>query len=152
MKDANSFADPQDPFSLRRFIDAQANVYEAALAELKAGHKRTHWMWFIFPQVAGLGSSFTAQHYAIHSRAEALAYLKHPILGSRLHACAQALLQTSGRTAEQIMGYPDYLKLSSSMTLFAAVSGQDSIFATLLQRYFDGIRDAQTLKYLADHD
>jgi uncharacterized protein (DUF1810 family) len=151
VKDTSGLADPQDPFDLRRFVDAQADVYEAALAELKAGRKRTHWMWFIFPQLTGLASSVMAQRYAIRSRLEALAYLRHPILGPRLHECAEALLKIDGWTAEQIMGYPDYLKLRSSMTLFAAVAEAASPFATVLERYFPDGRDEYTLKYLAEH-
>jgi uncharacterized protein (DUF1810 family) len=117
---------------LGRFVSAQAGVYDQALAELRAGRKRTHWMWFVFPQIAGLGSSPTAQRYAIASLQEARAYLADPVLGPRLVECATALLEVEGRTAEQILGYPDDLKLRSSMTLF-------------LDRYYDGKPDPQTL-------
>src|SRR5436190_3004618 len=108
-----------DQFNLARFLEAQERSYEAAIAELRAGEKRSHWMWFVFPQVAGLGSSAMAQRYAIGSRAEAEAYLAHQILGRRLQECAEALLSVDGRSAAQIMGYPDDMKLQWSLTLFA---------------------------------
>jgi uncharacterized protein (DUF1810 family) len=135
-----------DPHDLARFVDAQAGVHDAALAEIRAGRKRTHWMWFVFPQVAGLGVSPTAQHYAIRSLDEARAYLAHPVLGPRLVECAEALLAVQGRTAHAIFGRPDDLKLRSSMTLFAHVTGVDSVFARVLERYFDGQPDARTLE------
>ena len=141
-----------DPFDLGRFLDAQQGVHEQALAELKAGRKRSHWMWFVFPQIAGLGISPTAMHYAIRNRAEAQAYVAHPVLGPRLLACAQALLQVTGRSAEQIFGYPDVLKLKSSMTLFAALPDADPVFAAVLERYYGGSGDDRTLKLLAQAD
>ena len=133
------------------FLTAQTPVYPTVLAELRAGDKRTHWIWFIFPQVAGLGSSSMAVRYAIKSRAEAEAYLAHPILGPRLRECAQALLRIDGKTLEEVMGYPDDLKLRSSMTLFAAISEADSVFQAVLDRYFAGEGDSRTLDYLAAH-
>ena len=140
---------PSDPFDLNRFVEAQTPVYRNALAELQAGAKRSHWMWFIFPQVEGLGSSAMAQRYAIHSREEALAYLAHPVLGARLRECAAALLQVTGRSIEQIMGYPDDMKLRSSMTLFAEIAPEEAAFQAVLDKYFGGERDAQTLRFLS---
>ncbi len=135
--------------TLQRFLDAQHAVYAQALAELRAGRKRTHWMWFVFPQVAGLGLSATAAHYAIADLAEARAYLAHPLLGPRLEECARALLDVTGRTAHEILGSPDDLKLRSSMTLFAQVAGADSVFRRVLERYYGGEADARTLELLA---
>ena len=120
-----------DPYNLGRFLSAQSDDYEIALQELQRGSKESHWIWYIFPQVAGLGSSSMAQEYAIQSREEALAYLHHEILGTRLTTCANALLQVEGKSIEEIMGFPDDLKLKSSMTLFAAISPPDSIFRHL---------------------
>jgi uncharacterized protein (DUF1810 family) len=137
-----------DPFNLSRFLEAQEGVYETALRELENGQKRSHWMWFIFPQAAGLGSSSMAQRYAIKSRQEAKAYLEHPILGARLKACCSALLQVKGRSAEDIMGYPDFLKLKSSMTLFAAVADGTSVFSDVLKRYFADQTDPRTIEWL----
>ena len=137
-----------DPHDLQRFVDAQAGVFERALAELSTGAKRSHWMWFIFPQVAGLGFSAMAQRYAIGSKLEAEAYLAHPLLGPRLIACARAVLAVEGRSAHQIFGSPDDLKFRSSMTLFATVA-PERIFAEALRKYFDGQPDEATLKALA---
>jgi uncharacterized protein (DUF1810 family) len=131
--------------SLQRFVDAQEAVYEQALGELRAGRKRTHWMWFVFPQIAGLGLSPTAAFYAIADLAEARAYCEHPLLGERLRECAQALLEVPGRCAHEILGSPDDLKLRSSMTLFALVAGQSSVFQRVLDRYYDGAADPRTL-------
>jgi uncharacterized protein (DUF1810 family) len=133
---------------LERFVQAQDGTYDRALAELRAGQKRSHWMWFVFPQIAGLGSSPTAQRYAIGDLAEARAYLAHPVLGPRLTECAEALLAVEGRSAEQILGYPDDLKLRSSMTLFAEAAGQgrDDLFRQVLDRYYDGEPDPATLQ------
>lgn len=136
-----------DPFSLARFISAQEGVYDRVLAELKDGTKRSHWMWYIFPQLEGLGRSTTSKYYAIHSREEALAYLNHPVLGSRLIECANIVLTVKGRTASEIFGYPDDLKLKSSMTLFARVAS-NSVFVSVLDKYFQGERDARTLQLL----
>lgn len=139
----------RDPFDLGRFVEAQrGGVHEQALAELRAGHKRTHWMWFVFPQLAGLGLSPTALHYGIRSLAEAQAYLRHPVLGPRLRECARALLELEGVSAEAIFGYPDVLKLKSSMTLFAAVPDAGPEFAAVLARYYGGARDPRTLGLL----
>jgi uncharacterized protein (DUF1810 family) len=135
-----------DPHNLQRFLDAQDPVFERVLAELRAGQKHSHWMWFIFPQIRGLGHSETAQRFAIASRAEAESYLAHPILGGRLRQCTQLVVELEGRTVSQIFGYPDDLKFHSSMTLFESVSGQGSVFETALNRYFDGERDLSTLK------
>ncbi|WIM99233.1 DUF1810 domain-containing protein [Actinoplanes oblitus] len=123
---------------LERFVRAQDGVYERALAELAAGSKRSHWMWFVFPQLAGLGSSPTARVYAIRDLAEARAYLAHPVLGPRLTECAATLLAVRGRTASQIFGYPDDLKLRSSMTLFAEAASDPAVFREVLERYYDG--------------
>jgi uncharacterized protein (DUF1810 family) len=123
---------------LDRFVTAQADVYEQALAELTAGRKRTHWMWFVFPQIAGLGASPTAQRYAIASLDEARAYLAHPVLGPRLRECARALLGVEGRSARDILGHPDDLKLRSSMTLFARAADDPEPFQAVLDRYYDG--------------
>ena len=140
--------DCDDPFVLSRFIRAQDEVYNRVLAELKSGIKRTHWMWYIFPQIDGLGHSTTAQYYAIKSLEEAREYLKHPVLGSRLAECAEAVLAIEGRSASDIFGYPDDLKLKSSMTLFASVADLGSIFVRVLGKYFKGERDVQTVKLL----
>lgn len=138
-----------DPFDLQRFLDAQTGCYAEALAELNQGEKRTHWMWFIFPQFAGLGSSPMAQRYAIRSRAEAAQYLRHPVLGVRLRECSEALLGVQGKPIDTILGFPDNLKLQSSMTLFASIDGADPVFAQVLERYFQGEQDAKTLQLLA---
>ena len=138
-----------DPFNLARFVSAQAKVYATVLAELRNGEKRTHWMWYIFPQIAGLGHSPTAQYYAIQSRAEAEHYLLHPILGPRLRECTAAVLATKGRSAWEIFGSPDDLKLRSCMTLFAAVAEPGSLFTQVLDAYFQGEADQQTLRRLA---
>jgi len=140
---------PGDPHDLERFVRAQDGVYEHVLAEISSGRKRSHWMWFVFPQFAGLGMSPTSQHFAIRSLAEARAYLTHPILAARLHQCAEALLSIGGRTAHEIFGSPDDVKLRSSATLFAAVSPTGSVFHRLLDRYFDGTADERTLRLIA---
>ncbi len=139
-----------DPHHLLRFEQAQSGVIGNALAELQAGEKRTHWMWFIFPQLIGLGTSAMAERFAIRSRAEAQAYLAHPVLGLRLRHCAEALLAVPGRTAGEILGYPDCLKLRSSMTLFADVSDEGSVFHRVLDRYFEGEGDGFTLAILRE--
>jgi len=132
---------------LSRFVNAQATSYETALAELRAGRKRSHWMWWIFPQIAGLGRSDTARHYAIVSADEASAYLAHPLLGPRLLACTQAVAAAPG-SAEEIMGGIDALKLRSSMTLFAAVADDPAPYRMVLQRFFDGAPDRATLRLI----
>ena len=145
-------ARPNDPYGLSRFIEAQEGHYASALEELQAGAKQSHWMWFIFPQVAGLGSSSMARRYAIRSRREAEAYLAHPLLGPRLTACAQALFGVQGRAAEQIMGFPDVLKLQSSMTLFLEVSAPGSLFERVLEKYYRGEKDKMTILYLSRNE
>jgi uncharacterized protein (DUF1810 family) len=140
---------PSDPYDLARFVRAQERDYATALSELASGRKRSHWMWYVFPQCHGLGSSATAAHYAIRSLAEAEAYLRHPVLGPRLVECAKALLAIEGRSAHEIFGSPDDLKLRSSATLFALVSPAGSVFERLLDRYFAGARDDRTLRLLA---
>jgi uncharacterized protein (DUF1810 family) len=129
---------------LQRFLDAQAGAYEGALAELRSGRKTGHWIWFVFPQIAGLGRSWTSQHYALASLAEARAYLAHPILGARLRSCAAAVLSADARSAATIFGELDALKVRSSMTLFHRAAPTESVFAAVLQRYYDGIPDAAT--------
>ncbi len=146
MKPAN------DPFDLRRFETAQADNYDAALHELQAGQKQTHWMWYVFPQIAGLGTSAMARKYAIASRAEAQAYLAHPMLAVRLSQCAEAMLSVREKTAHQILGSPDDLKLKSSMTLFAACAAEGSVFHRVLDHYYGGQRDEKTLALLSESD
>lgn len=138
-----------DPSNLQRFVDAQRSIYENVRRELRGGSKRSHWMWFIFPQFKGLGRSDTAQQYAISSREEAAAYLEHPILGSRLRECSQLVAAIDGRSIEDIFGYPDYLKFHSSMTLFAQVAADNEVFNDCLQKYFDGEPDSATLAQLS---
>jgi uncharacterized protein (DUF1810 family) len=133
---------------LERFVRAQASVYDQALAELRNGRKRTHWIWFIFPQIEGLGYSSTSRHYAIKSLEEARAYLRHPLLGSRLVECAQAVLAVEGRTVSDILPYPDDLKLRSSMTMFECVEHPGSVFAQVLEKCFQGKRDERTIQLL----
>lgn len=137
-----------DPFELDRFVRAQERVYPTVLAELRAGAKRSHWIWFVFPQIQGLGHSATAQRYAITSADEARAYLAHPILGPRLRECAALLATHAGRDAIDILGYPDDLKVRSSMTLFARV-GDDPVFREVLAAFYDGKDDPATLRALA---
>ena len=133
---------------LGRFVGAQQDVYAQALSELRAGSKRSHWMWFVFPQIAGLGRTATAQRYAIADLAEARAYLAHPVLGPRLTECARALLEVRDRTATQILGTPDDLKLRSSMTLFAHAADDPAVFRAVLDRYYGGEDDPLTLQRL----
>jgi uncharacterized protein (DUF1810 family) len=137
-----------DAYDLARFVRAQERDYATALSELASGRKRSHWMWYVFPQCRGLGSSATATHYAIRSVAEAEAYLHHPVLGPRLVECAEALLAIEGHSAHEIFGSPDDLKLRSSATLFALASPTGSVFEQLLDRYFAGVRDDRTLRLL----
>jgi uncharacterized protein (DUF1810 family) len=136
-----------DPFDLQRFLDAQAPVYPQVLAELRGGRKQSHWMWFIFPQLAGLGHSAMAQRFAIASRDEAAAYLGHGVLGSRLRECTALVNAVRGRTIREILGSPDDLKFHSSMTLFAAVSS-DPEFAAAVTKYYGGKPDQMTLDSL----
>ncbi len=139
---------PTDPYDLQRFVDAQAPVFERVCEELREGHKSSHWIWFIFPQIAGLGHSETARRFAISSRDEAAAYLAHPLLGPRLYDCTRLVNRIEGRTAREIFGQPDDLKFCSSMTLFAAAAPNNAIFEEALQKYFDGVSDRQTLERL----
>ena len=137
-----------DPLDLERFVNAQGPVYDRVCAELSNGRKSSHWMWFIFPQLRGLGSSATAEKFGIASRAEAQAYLDHPVLGLRLRECAALVNQIEGRSVQQIFGYPDDLKFRSSMTLFASVAPGDHVFRDALEKYFAGEPDARTLELL----
>lgn len=140
----------EDPFDLSRFVEAQKEVYAQALAEIRSGRKRSHWMWYIFPQFDGLGSSSTSRYYAIRSVAEARAYLQHPILGRRLLECCSAALGVEGRSAVEIFGSPDDLKLRSCATLFASIAPPGSVFDQLLNQFFRGKRDDRTLQLLSD--
>jgi uncharacterized protein (DUF1810 family) len=137
-----------DPYDLTRFVLAQEADYETALSEIRRGHKRSHWMWYIFPQYDGLGFSTMSRRYAIKSLAEAEAYLQHPVLGPRLLECAEAAVGVAGRSASEIFGSPDDMKLRSSATLFAIVSAPGSVFDRLLDKYFGGERDPKTLQLL----
>lgn len=140
-------APSDDPYRLQRFLDAQhaGGTYDRALAELRAGRKRSHWMWFVFPQLAGLGRSPTAQAYAVGSLDEARAYLAHPVLGARLRECARALLDLpTDLTAGEILGEIDALKLRSSMTLFARAAPDEPVFQQVLDRYYGGVADEAT--------
>ena len=138
--------------TLTRFLDAQDSIYTQALAELKNGRKQTHWMWYIFPQISGLGYSETAKFYAIRDLQEARDYLSHPILGTRLIEAATALLAVKGKTANQIMGSPDDLKLRSSMTLFSLLPNADPVFQQVLTTYFNGTPDQRTLDLSRNSD
>ena len=136
-------------FDLERFVEAQAGVYERVCAELRAGEKRSHWMWFVFPQIRGLGSSEMAVRFGISGLEEARAYLEHPVLGARLRECAGIVCGVEGKTASEIFGYPDDLKFHSSMTLFAKAAGAnevDEVFGEALEKYFDGEMDGGTLE------
>jgi uncharacterized protein (DUF1810 family) len=137
-----------DQFNLNRFIEAQDRVADAVTRELRAGRKQSHWMWFVFPQIRGLGSSPTAQRYAIGSLDEAAAYLEHPVLGARLREWSETVLAVEGQSAEEIFGYPDYLKFRSSMTLFSRVPGADPVFQKALEKYYGGKPDHKTLDIL----
>jgi uncharacterized protein (DUF1810 family) len=137
-----------DPFDLQRFVNAQGPVYDTVLAELRNGRKQSHWMWFVFPQIAGLGQSLTARKYAIVSRAEASAYLDHPVLGLRLLECTRLVNAIDGRTAHEIFGTPDDLKFRSSMTLFAQVTSAGDDFIAALWKYFEMEFDPATIARL----
>ena len=138
-----------DPHELQRFISAQNPVYAQVCAELAAGMKTSHWMWFVFPQHQALGRSATARHFGIGSRAEAQAYWRHPLLGARLKACTELVLKVDGKIALQLFGPPDDLKFCSSMTLFAQVATDATVFTRALQKYFDGHGDDRTIAQLA---
>lgn len=135
---------------LTRFLDAQETDYNRALAEIKNGRKQSHWMWYIFPQISGLGFSETARFYAIENLQEAQAYLEHPVLGKRLVEIANALLRIDGKTATQILGSPDDLKLRSSMTLFSLINNTDPVFQAVLDKFFAGQADSKTLLLVKD--
>ena len=137
-----------DPFNLERFVEAQAPVFEEVLDELRAGEKRSHWIWFIFPQIKGLGRSPMAELYAIASLAEAQAYARHPLLGPRLDECTRLVNEVEGRTIHQILGNPDNLKFRSSMTLFARAAPANPLFQQALDKYFAGQPDSLTLQLL----
>jgi len=141
-------SDRSDPFDLQRFVDAQNSIYDEVCAELRDGRKRGHWIWFVFPQLRGLGSSHMATVFGISSRQEAVAYLDHPVLGPRLRECTRLVNLVQGRAIGQIFGYPDDLKFRSSMTLFASVSSDSQVFKDALQKYFGGESDPLTLKRL----
>jgi uncharacterized protein (DUF1810 family) len=146
MIEGESASERGDPYDLARFISAQVGVYDRALAELRGGLKRSHWMWYIFPQIDGLGHSPTTKHYSIKSLEEARQYLAHPVLGARLVECAEAVLAVQGRSASDIFGYPDDMKLQSSMTLFELVAGPHSVFERVLDKYYQGKRDERTVQ------
>ncbi|HWW04996.1 DUF1810 domain-containing protein [Collimonas sp.] len=137
-----------DQYNLQRFVAAQQSAFDIVREELSKGRKRSHWMWFIFPQIEGLGHSAMARKYAISSLAEARAYLQHPLLGPRLRECCQLVAAVDGRSIEEIFGFPDYLKFQSSMTLFAQAGIDNQIFNECLRKYFDGAFDVSTLSRL----
>jgi uncharacterized protein (DUF1810 family) len=137
-----------DPYNLQRFVQAQEPVIDQVRAELRAGRKQSHWMWFVFPQLRGLGSSSMAEKYGIASREEAEAYLAHPVLGPRLRECTELVNAVQDTSAEQVLGYPDNLKLRSSMTLFATVTSDDGVFRIALDKYFNGEPDPFTVARL----
>lgn len=137
-----------DPYNLRRFLDAQSETLDAVCSELRAGQKQTHWMWFIFPQITGLGQSEMAIRYAISSRHEAEAYLSHTVLGPRLCRCTQLVIDVKGRSIGQIFEYPDDLKFRSCMTLFADITSKNQVFTQALRKYFEGKLDKMTLDRL----
>jgi uncharacterized protein (DUF1810 family) len=141
-------SDSNDPYDLGRFVQAQKDDYARALAEIRSGQKRSHWMWYVFPQVEGLGHSSTSKRYSIKGKAEAEAYLRHPVLGPRLLECCEAALSIEGRSAHEIFGSPDDLKIRSCMTLFAQVSPAGSLFERVLDKYFRGERDDATLRLM----
>jgi uncharacterized protein (DUF1810 family) len=134
-----------DQYDLQRFVEAQEPLYAGVLAELRAGRKRTHWIWFIFPQLKGLGHSDTAQYYGVSGLDEARAYLQHPILGPRLKECSGLVAEIEDRSVEALFGYPDDMKFRSSMTLFAQATQDEPVFAECLRKYFDGAADPLTL-------
>jgi uncharacterized protein (DUF1810 family) len=138
-----------DAYNLHRFLDAQAPTYDSVLAELRAGRKSSHWIWFIFPQIMGLGHSAMAQQFAIASLDEAKTYLQHPTLGSRLRTCTELVLDVNGRSAEEIFSYPDNLKFRSCMTLFMAATPDNTLFKDALLTYFEDKPDQMTLDILA---
>jgi len=140
----------RDPFDLERFVRAQAANYDEALAEIRGGEKQTHWMWYVFPQLDGLGFSPTARLYGIKGAAEARAYLAHPVLGPRLRECCEAALAVEGKSANEIFGSPDDLKFRSCATLFAVAAPDEPVFGKLLKKYYGGRRDEKTLRLLGN--
>ena len=138
-----------DPYDLTRFVSAQEQSYQEALSELERGRKQSHWMWYVFPQFDGLGTSPMSMRYSIKSSAEARAYLEHPVLGPRLVECAEAMLAVDGKSARAILGSPDDMKLKSCATLFAQISPSGSVFERLLDKFYYGERDAATLRLLS---
>ena len=148
MAEGHTFISAADPYGLTRFVQAQERDYEQALSEIRSGQKRSHWMWYIFPQFDGLGFSSTSRRYAIKSVAEAEAYLRHAVLGPRLLESAEAAMGVEGRSALEVFGSPDDMKLRSCATLFACVSPAGSVFEQLLDKYFGGERDEKTLRLL----
>jgi uncharacterized protein (DUF1810 family) len=137
-----------DPFDLQRFVDAQDRVYKRVLAELRAGAKRSHWIWFIFPQLSGLGNSSTAKLFGIKSLEEARAFLAHPVLGPRLRECTRLAVSIEGRSVDEIFGWPDNLKVRSSMTLFAQATDDNADFRAVLEKFYGGQQDPRTLELL----
>jgi|SRR4051794_25114899 len=140
-----------DMYDLQRFVEAQRPIFDQVMAELRDGQKRTHWMWFVFPQIGGLGRSEMAVRYAISSQAEAEAYLRHPVLGPRLRECARLVTAVNGRTIRQILGSPDDMKFHSSMTLFRNATDDNQEFSAALAKYFAGSEDQRTLDLLRSH-
>jgi uncharacterized protein (DUF1810 family) len=138
-----------DPFDLQRFVDAQDRVYDTVLAELRAGEKRSHWIWFVFPQLRGLGHSATAARYGISELEEARAYLAHPVLGPRLRECTRLVAGIDGQSADDIFGWPDNLKVRSSMTLFARAADENAEFRAVLDKFYDGADDPATVELLS---
>ena len=137
-----------DPFDLQRFVDAQDRVYDGVLAELRAGAKRSHWIWFIFPQLSGLGSSSTAELFGIESLEEARAYLAHPVLGPRLRECARLVASIEDRSVDEVFGWPDNLKVRSSMTLFTRATDDNADFLAVLEKFYGGQQDPRTLQLI----
>lgn len=148
---ANTNETAQNPdFELIHFVKAQENIYPQVIAELRNGYKQSHWMWFIFPQIDGLGTSPTAKKYSIKSAEEAKAYLKHPLLGKRLVECFVILMEVQNRTAEQIFGYPDYFKLQSCATLFSIITPKQEVFVQVLGKYYENKKDQRTIDLLSN--
>jgi uncharacterized protein (DUF1810 family) len=146
--DKSPSSDGADPFDLRRFVDAQDRVYDTVLAELRSGAKRSHWIWFVFPQLRGLGHSTTAQHYGISSIDEARAYLAHPVLGPRLRECTRLVAAIDGRSVDQIFGWPDNLKVRSSVTLFSHATDDSADFRAVLDKFYASEEDPATVELL----
>ncbi|WP_025915936.1 DUF1810 domain-containing protein [Herminiimonas sp. CN] len=152
MSTPNNHTNAADPFCLNRFVNAQESIYQQVLAELEQGRKQTHWMWYVFPQIDGLGHSRLAETYAIKNLEEAREYLRHPVLGARLRECTEKVIAVEGKSAATIFGHPDDLKFRSCMTLFACAAEAESAFPRALEKYFDGEKDLRTLALLAQTD